>query len=404
VIVMPRKILIAEQSDAVRSVAETVLRQNGYDVIAVTAAEKAREVLEFTSPNLMIVGADLMAADGTPYYERLRQDPKTGRIPMLLFEPSDRSGLTFPDEAVIPRPFDPKDLLNRVSVFLGVREAAAPVVKDPQAANGVDDEFLDAALGLDDISVTGSEVMDKTTRVRQAKPDDSGEKMIGLEPSSDMNNSSTGVPVVDSLVLDEASDRAVRQKPSRKQPAHEGSGKLDILPDQYGLTEPAAADRDENFEHDYNWFINGIRQDANEAAAPAHDSSDIGGIEVTEKSAEAGPHAPDPRPASTPSAGQGGGVEKFLDEFKKEMELIRDTESEHMIPDVKNLRPDDSGEKLDWEERLEKMGPSDMEFFTREFARELGRKVADIIAAKIDSEKLLRLVKAEIIERCQKGK
>lgn len=401
---MPRKVLIAEQSDAVRSVAETVLRQNGYDVIAVTAAEKAREVLELTSPSLIMVGADLMAPDGTRYYERLRQDPKTGRIPMLLFEPSDRSDLDFPDEAVIPRPFEPNDLLNRVSIFLGAREAAATVTKGPQAANGVDDEFLDAALGLDNISVTGSEVMDKTTRVRRSKADDTGEKMIGLEPGSNTNNSSTGVPVVESLVLDEASDRAVQQTPGRKQPAHEGSGKLDILPDQYGLTQPGAAAPDEPHEHDYNWFIDGIRQDADPAAAPAHDASDAGEFEITEQSAAIDPHTAGPGSASTASAGQGGGVEKFLDEFKKEMELIRDTESEPMLPDVKNLRPDDSGEKLDWEERLEKMGPSDMESFTREFARELGHKVANIIAAKIDSEKLLRLVKAEIIERCKKAK
>ncbi len=43
---MPRRVLIAEQADTLRSVAETVLRQNGYDVISVTAAEKAREVLD----------------------------------------------------------------------------------------------------------------------------------------------------------------------------------------------------------------------------------------------------------------------------------------------------------------------------------------------------------------------
>jgi DNA-binding response OmpR family regulator len=401
---MSRKVLIVEQSDAVRSVAETVLRQNGYDVIAVTAAEKAREVLQFTSPNLIIVGADLMAPDGNPYYERLQQDPKTGHIPMLLFEPSDQSDLGLPDEAVIPRPFDPKDLLNRVSIFMGAKEAATPAAQSPAAANGGDDEFLDAALGLDNINVTESEVMDKTTRIRRARSDGHSEKMIGLEPNSDMNSSSSRVPVVESLVLDEASGKAVRQAPGRKQVASEGSGKLEILPDQYGLTRPQSSARDEHADHDYNWFINAVRQDNDPVAVPPHGPTDKGGFEITEKSASVDPHTPGPRQDSSTSGGPSGEVEKFLNEFKKEMQLIRDTDSEQMIPDVKNLRPDDSGEKLDWDEKLEKVGLTEMEFFTREFARELGRKVADIIAAKIDSEKLLRLVKAEIVERYQKGK
>ena len=77
---MRRKVLIDEQTDTLRSIAENVLRQNGYEVIAVTAAEKAREVLELSQPDLIIVGADLAAPDGTLYHERLRQEPKTSKM------------------------------------------------------------------------------------------------------------------------------------------------------------------------------------------------------------------------------------------------------------------------------------------------------------------------------------
>ena len=85
---MHRKILVVEQADTMRTVAETVLRQNGYEVIAVSAADKAREVLELSRPDLIIVGADIQTPDGAPFYERLQLDDNTRAIPMLLFESS----------------------------------------------------------------------------------------------------------------------------------------------------------------------------------------------------------------------------------------------------------------------------------------------------------------------------
>ena len=43
---MHKRILIIEAADAVRGIAENVLRQNGYEVISVSDAEKALEVLQ----------------------------------------------------------------------------------------------------------------------------------------------------------------------------------------------------------------------------------------------------------------------------------------------------------------------------------------------------------------------
>ena len=66
--------------------------------------------------------------------------------------------------------------------------------------------------------------------------------------------------------------------------------------------------------------------------------------------------------------------------------------------------PEDGDQGLTWEESLEKTDSAQIDLFAREFARELGRKVAEIIAAKIDPEKLLRLIKAEIIEKQKKSR
>ena len=397
---MRRKILIAEQADTVRTIAETVLRQNGYDVIAVTAAEKAREVLELSRPDLIIVGADLMSPDGAPYYDKLRADPRSSRIPILLFQSPDKSELPFPDEMIVPRPFDPKHLLQQVSVFIAARSALATAPGGAQAATEGEDDFLDAALGLDDLKITESEVLNQTVTGRSLKGVPADEKLIGLVGSHNLSDSGGTSVNVDSLVLDESSGRAVHQVPGRQAPGLEGTGKLDILSDQYGLTAPASLVHQDESSHDYNWFVDAMRKDNDPAASTSSRPQDSGKLTIAASSEAVDPITHGPRtPASQKRPGGSAGVEKFIDEFKKEMEQIRDTDSDRLIPDVKTIGPDDTRDKLGWEEKLEKLGPGEMEMFTRVFAQELGRRVAEIIAAKIDPDKLMRLIKAEILER-----
>ncbi|MEW5795386.1 MAG: hypothetical protein AB1772_03400 [Candidatus Zixiibacteriota bacterium] len=396
---MARKILIAEQADTTRTVAETVLRQSGYDVIAVIAAQKAREVLELSRPDLIIMGADLMAPDGTPYYERVRQDCQDRLVPVLLFEPADRTGFApSSDHVVIPRPFDPQDLLNKVTAALSRGDEAA--VGGPLAGTEIDDSFLDAALGLDDIAVTSSEVLDKTSLGARGQAA-SAEKLIGLDGQSDQAGE-TGGTRVESLVLDTNSSRIVRQVPGRKAPM-DGTGKLEILSDQYGLKEPLPSGQEERAVHDYDWFIDSMRKDADPAVALTPNPVDSGKLKLSDHAAAIDPRTPGPgtHRAATPSP---AGVEKFIDEFKKEMRQLHETESESLVPDVRTIGPDRVAEPVGWEEKLETLAPTELDQFTREFARELGRRVAEIIAAKIDSEKLMRLVKAEIVQRHRKSK
>ena len=59
-------------------------------------------------------------------------------------------------------------------------------------------------------------------------------------------------------------------------------------------------------------------------------------------------------------------------------------------------------QELGWQDTLEKMTPEQMGTFTREFASQLADKLAKIIAAKIDEEKLLNLLKREIIQHLEK--
>lgn len=397
---MRRKVLIAEQTDTLRSIAETVLRQNGYEVIAVTAAEKAREVLELSQPDLIIVGADMAGPDGSAFHERLRQDPKTSGIPILLFEPAGHSDVVLPDEVIIPRPFDPRDFLHKVSVFLGGQNASAqPIAGDPEGTV-VDDEFLDAALGLDRLDVTDSEVMDKTVIGRRQKPDSGSEKLIGLD-TGPIDETDVGNSTVESLIIDEDSSQVRHRKMGRAAPPASGTGKIEILTDQFGMADTTPSGGDEDSVHDYDWFVDAMKTDGDPAAPKA--SSDTGSLSITDPSASLDPITPSPATAAPTTASQHSGVEHFIDEFKKEMEQVRSEEFSEPAPKDRIEAPRQVVDTLAWEETLEKIGPAQIDIFVKEFAQEVGRKVAEMMSARVDPDKLLRMIKSEILERQKKS-
>ncbi|MFZ5980130.1 MAG: hypothetical protein ACOYVF_05810 [Candidatus Zixiibacteriota bacterium] len=90
------------------------------------------------------------------------------------------------------------------------------------------------------------------------------------------------------------------------------------------------------------------------------------------------------------------GVEKFIDEFKKEVEKIHSHEPETMVVD-EELALNSPSPDLVWEEKLEKVSPEQVNLFTRELTLALAERIAEKITAKIDPVKLTQLIKNEII-------
>lgn len=395
-----------------RSVAETILRQNGYEVMAVGSADQAEEIMELTRPDLVVVAADMRTSGEKLYYEKLQEDPRTSSVPFLLFEPVNKSSTDFPSEVVIPRPFEPRDFINRVNVFAGKGEQKGQAAAGlPLGDSAVNDEFLDAALGLnetsDGIHVTGSEVMGKTTGIRVRAKASPEEKMIGLGEDTDQPNDMSDSKRVESLVIDEEVSQISHQQPKPKPKPVDGTGKLEILDDQYGLAEPDALNADHPDQvHDYDWFVNSIAQDA----VPGHKTpageaglSDSDELTFTDPSASVDPITPGPA-APGKKSGQsansaGSGVEKFIDEFKKEIEQLRSAERDDFDDSAQSVAESKPKSGMSWEETLEKIGPTEVNQFVAEFSRELGRAVAEKIVSKIDPDKLLALIKAELTER-----
>ncbi|MCK4460807.1 MAG: hypothetical protein KAW46_03330, partial [candidate division Zixibacteria bacterium] len=93
--------------------------------------------------------------------------------------------------------------------------------------------------------------------------------------------------------------------------------------------------------------------------------------------------------------------EKFIDEFKKEVEKIHDSEPESILVEANQQSTDVDH---NWEDSLEKITPDQIELFTKEFVTVLSERIAAQVAAKIDEEKLLALLKSEIMAQAARKK
>lgn len=393
---MAKRVLLAEASDTIRGVATTILRQNGYEVIAVATAQKALEVLNHTSPNLIITGSNLAGTGGSLFHERVAGDSRFAATPIILFVEPDQPSPPFPDEAVLRLPFDPKEFIDRVATFTAASSSEpAGSTANPLEGAGLEDAAIDAALGLDHLEVTDSEDMDKSTfgRKRRSKVTD---KMIGYDHSDTTDTGMSDSSRVESIIIrDEEGDiKPNTDVPHRPTPFN-ASGKLDILDasDQYGIANPEklsgpAADAN----HDYDWFINEMQRESQKPpGATDAETESSPELTVTDPASFVDPITPPP--ASPP----GEGVEKFIDEFKKEVDKIHNSEPQSVVIEPDPEPGDGQSEERGWEDSLERITPSQIDLFKREFVDLLAEKIAQKIVDKIDSQKLLSMLKNEIV-------
>ncbi len=410
---MRKRVLLAEPSDAIRGVAETVLRQNNFEVISVSSSEKTLEVLGLTRPDLVIISAELSTSGQKPLYEKLQEDPKTRSLALLILAESGRQ-LPFPPEIIIYKPLDPKDFIEKVIVFTGrVSVRPKPADVNPLQQADLDDATLDEALGLDRIDVTDSEVL---TRRDPDDPRTGGEAPVtspGLGHAEARRKRDSGR--VESVLIRDNSAAARESEHSKKMAsrASSASGKLEILADQYGMSDPEALKTEEQRQvHDYEWFIDEMRKETQQPKSAAgrtpESAPDDSSSELTfsDPASVIDPLTPAPASpsvsSSPPSPSPAGGVERFLDEFKKEVERYHadEPDSVRLDPDSAASEPSGEGRRI-WQDSAQDISPEQVAIFTEQLSSKLAERLAEKIAAKIDSEKLLVLIKNEILSHVQ---
>jgi CheY-like chemotaxis protein len=220
---MAKKVLVVEESLAVRGIAESLLRQNGYEVFSAARADEARTILQGSRIELLLVSSTAMDAGGRRFLDTLAADPATATLPLLVLHDPASGEPGVPPELMIHKPFTPREFLDAVGAMGTFRQAAPAAPASPFDGAAIEDDIIDAALGLDRLEVDDSKVIGDDTgafRVLNAKP--TKESMIGYEYGANADDSGAMRKKIDQVsIRDSGATPVPPQPPAAAHPPQE---------------------------------------------------------------------------------------------------------------------------------------------------------------------------------------
>jgi DNA-binding response OmpR family regulator len=127
------RILIVEDSDAIRRMIEALVTARGFEVTAVPTGSKALDVAFATVPDVILLDLNLPGSyDGFEVCRRLRANPLTRGTPIVIITAmadaeSKQRALEAGASAYYTKPFSPTALLKEIGSFR-IRQKSTPDV------------------------------------------------------------------------------------------------------------------------------------------------------------------------------------------------------------------------------------------------------------------------------------
>jgi len=253
---MPRRILVADESDAVRSVAVNLFRQRGYEVLTASAGPEAWEIVKSGKIDLAIVNSSLVGMDGYTISKLVNEDSAlAGTSVILMLSQSEivnqHQLITAQPDGTLTKPFSPPDLLAKAGHILG--EDLTP--KQEDGSNHLSNSVSEMVIGdeqsakeIDFESIFSDD--EKTENVEDIHLSD----VLDVENKSESGEDSQ----LSGINFDEDKEGVEMSDEKTQMPADDDS--IRLAHDQYGLEEPFEPPEVE-VPHDYNWFIREMKSE-----------------------------------------------------------------------------------------------------------------------------------------------
>ncbi len=123
----PHEILVVDDTPANLRVLEAVLESAGYRVRFAESAEQALAAIAASPPDLVLLDVLMPGMDGHELTRRLRADPATSGLPVVLITASEDqrklAALEAGADDFILKPFDRAELLARIRSLVRIKEA-----------------------------------------------------------------------------------------------------------------------------------------------------------------------------------------------------------------------------------------------------------------------------------------
>lgn len=134
---MSKKILIADKSITIRSIAESLLRQKGYEVSAAAEQDKALSSIRESPPDLIFLDYSLPSVSLSIFLQTLKSEPELENVAVVLMFPiselkKQESLIQKENLSYLIKPFTPKELLVKTEEF--IKESKAPTPAPPPSS------------------------------------------------------------------------------------------------------------------------------------------------------------------------------------------------------------------------------------------------------------------------------
>ena len=122
---MSKKILVVDDEVYILHILDFSLGAEGYEVITAADGEEAIEKARTERPDLVVLDIMMPKVDGFEACRRLKGDPETNQIPVILLTAKGREvdrqmGIEVGADDYIIKPFSPTKLIEKIGSFLSV--------------------------------------------------------------------------------------------------------------------------------------------------------------------------------------------------------------------------------------------------------------------------------------------
>ena len=119
------KILVIDDDPDICTMIKMVLDYHGYTAMDADTEEKANSILGSNEINLIIMDMLLSGVDGSDICRRLKQNPRTASIPVLMFSAHPNAKkicIAAGADDFISKPFEMNELLEKITSHIGTQK------------------------------------------------------------------------------------------------------------------------------------------------------------------------------------------------------------------------------------------------------------------------------------------
>jgi DNA-binding NarL/FixJ family response regulator len=135
-----KKLLLIDDDPNLILLVKDYLEFRGYDVITAENGREALEILESSTPDMIICDVMMPEMDGYSLVSTIRSEPKTSWIPVLFLSAKGQSqdrvkGLNIGADVYMVKPFEPEELVAQVESSL---KQASRLIQHKDGKGGMD--------------------------------------------------------------------------------------------------------------------------------------------------------------------------------------------------------------------------------------------------------------------------